>query len=138
VTPIFSTLHNGLTRGSSHHVVVLWVDMNPLLGGPIPTEFGNFQQLRSLSLTECDFTGTFPSELGTVSSLCKSQLVLEGILSRVIAYPTCTLGFQRNCFCFETDLMERYQANWRSFKIYQSWKFGKTISLASSLLLFAS
>lgn len=44
----------------------LWVDNNPQMSGPIPSEIGNLQTLESLSLTGCGLTGAIPSEIGNL------------------------------------------------------------------------
>mmetsp|Transcript_27733 Transcript_27733/g.31699 ORF Transcript_27733/g.31699 Transcript_27733/m.31699 type:complete len:697 (-) Transcript_27733:85-2175(-) len=45
----------------------LWVDYNPNLSGSIPTEIGTkFRTLQSLSLTNCNITGTIPAEMGNL------------------------------------------------------------------------
>jgi hypothetical protein len=40
----------------------LWIDDNPMLGGTLPTEMGRLTKLASLSLSDCDLSGTIPSE----------------------------------------------------------------------------
>jgi Leucine-rich repeat (LRR) protein len=44
----------------------LWVDNNPKMSGPIPSEIGNLKTLESLSLTGCGLNGAIPSEFGSL------------------------------------------------------------------------
>ncbi|EEC48729.1 predicted protein [Phaeodactylum tricornutum CCAP 1055/1] len=56
------------TLVNMRNALVIWVDQNPGLGGTIPIQFGSFSNLRSLSLTECAFTGTLPPQLGNLGN----------------------------------------------------------------------
>lgn len=55
-----------------------WIDFNPALRGPIPTQVGDMQSLQSLSMTRNGLWGTVPSELGSLTSL--KHLWLSGNL----------------------------------------------------------
>jgi hypothetical protein len=68
-------------------IVELWVDSSSGLAGQIPTFVGGLSTLMSFSLSECDLTGTLPSELGNLSAMGKS-------VSRFVTdFPWCMLIF---------------------------------------------
>ena len=53
-----------------------WVDINPGLAGPLPTFLGSLSTLGSLSLTDCSFTGTLPTEIGLLRNSLSSCIFL--------------------------------------------------------------
>lgn len=46
------------------HVVEVWLDDNPDLGGSIPTQIGHLTNMASLSVSNCDMEGPLPTEIG--------------------------------------------------------------------------
>jgi hypothetical protein len=66
-----------------------WVDINPGLAGPLPTFLGSLSTLGSLSVTDCSFTGTLPTEIGFLrDSLSKYFLTLV-----VLRSSSCSCSF---------------------------------------------
>jgi hypothetical protein len=61
-----------------------WVDTNPSLGGPIPTEIAMVETLESFSITSCSFSGTIPTEFGDFGSLMKQMWMYNNDLSGTI------------------------------------------------------
>lgn len=50
-------------------IIEHWIDVNPGLGGTIPTFVGTLSTLESWSVTQANLNGPIPSELGNLSSL---------------------------------------------------------------------
>ena len=50
-------------------IVELWIDSNPGLSGPIPTEVGNLGTLASFSVVKNGLVGPLPTEMGLMTEL---------------------------------------------------------------------
>jgi hypothetical protein len=63
------------------NMVEHWINLNPALGGTIPSFLGDITTLRSFAVSQASLTGTIPSELGKLSNMVQMWLygnLLEG------------------------------------------------------------
>ena len=71
-------------------IIENWIDVNPGLGGTIPTFIGALGTLQSLSVTEANLSGPIPSELGNLSNIVQLWLYgnnLSGTIPSQLALP---------------------------------------------------
>lgn len=61
--------------------VQFWVDENPLLGGPLNPNIGSLPSLESLSLSECNWSGTLPEQFGSLGSSIDNIFLNDNDLS---------------------------------------------------------
>jgi hypothetical protein len=73
-------------------IVEHWIDVNPGLGGTIPTFVGALQTLQSFSVTQNSIVGTLPTELGNLVSMIQMWLYDNQLTGQI---PT-ELGFLGN------------------------------------------
>lgn len=75
----------GMTKIVQH-----WIDVNPGLGGTIPTFIGTLGTLESWSVTQTGLNGPIPSELGNLNNLAQLWLYgnnLSGTIPSQLAQP---------------------------------------------------
>lgn len=55
-------------------IVEHWIDVNPGLGGTVPTFVGELQTLQSFSVTQNSLVGALPTELGNLANMIQMWL----------------------------------------------------------------
>lgn len=80
-----------------------WIDVNPELGGQIPTFVGDVSTLKSFSVTQTDLIGTLPSELAKLTGMIQMWFYANTLTGQI---PT-ELGL--------LSVMETFQIEGNSF-----------------------
>ena len=121
----------GISCTNAHLVAIITLNSNQLAGN-IPSEIGNFSELRSLWLNTNNISGTVPSSLGQLRNL-EILNISENPLTGSIPASIGNLNLLVGLYFFQTDLRGALPNTLTNLTSLRTFIFGRTPAIPNQI-----